>query len=229
MTCDICVATLYAWADCDDRPRREGTLHVAKRHIAHSTTSGLLFTDLVPAWAETDIEAAVHSRLQTKELPPAPMTPAAEHPERVERFIHRANLMVERGLLRSTDVAITDAWSPLRKLRNDGRVYTTLWELALQRGLQITDHVWRIQVGYAELSRISLCSIRALCRAFRRLEALHYLLRYPTAHDGRVATTYWVRSPNGCRAMLMANRCTHVRILRGRTIELRAQADGRDR
>lgn len=201
---------------------------MAKRQTAPSTTSGLLFTDLVPAWVETGIGDAVRSRLQANEIPPATMTPADEYPKQVESFIYRATLTVARGPLRPIDVAITDAWSPLCKLRNDGRVYAALWELANTRGHQMAEHVWRIQAGYAELSPISRCSVRALARAFERLEALHYLLRYPRAHEGTVATTYWVRSPEGCRAMLAANSCTHVRILRGRAIELCGQADGRE-
>lgn len=201
---------------------------MTKRHTVRSAISGLLFTDLMPPCSETDIGDASGGRPRLCQIPPVIVTKAAEYPNPVERFLNRATLTVARGPLLSTDVAITDAWSPLAKLRNDGRVYAALWELARERGRQMTEHVWKLQVGYAELSRVSLCSVRALARAFPRLAALQYAIRYPAAHDGKIATTYWVRSPEGCSALLASAGCTHVRILRGRAIELCGQADRRN-
>lgn len=201
---------------------------MAKRHTAKSETSGHLFTDLIPPCPETSIGDLSDGRSRLHQMPSATMPKAAEHPNQVERFLNRATLTVARGPLLSTDVAIADAWSPLAKLRNDGRVYAALWELARERGCQMTEHVWKLQVGYAELSRVSLCSVRALARAFPRLAALQYAIRYPAAHDGKIATTYWVRSPEGCSALLASAGCTHVRILRGRAIELCGQADQRN-
>lgn len=190
-----------------------------KRHTEQRGVSGLLFTDLVHAGVEEDKVGTADSYSSLADSAPVSNT-AAQYPEQIERFLRLQKLAVNQTAIRPTDIVIADALTPFAKMKNDQRIYRALWDLARERGQQITDSVWRIQIGYAVLARISHCSKRALGRAFLRLETLHYLLRYPVAHDGTIATTYWVRSPEACVAMLVVSGCTHVRILRGKARQL---------
>lgn len=191
-----------------------------RRQLDHHGFSGLLFTDFIPAGIDADSVGRAANFLSPANTVPTITAEATQYPEPVERFLRPQKLTVSQTAIRPTDILMADALTPLAKLRNDQRIYRLLWELARERGDQITESVWRIRVGYAALSRILDCSARALGRAFHRLEPLHYLLRYPVAHNGTVPTTYWVRSPEACKTMLAASGCTHVRIQRGKARQL---------
>jgi hypothetical protein len=129
-----------------------------------------------------------------------------------------------------TDQIIKDAYSPLRNYRNDVRAYISLIDLSQRCGKRINEYVWRVQVGYGILVPASGCSTRALERAWARLELLSYVLRYPKGHDGKVPTTYWVRTLEGMMAMFEGAGCTHFRVLRGKRIQLfRPKAIGKSK
>jgi hypothetical protein len=142
-------------------------------------------------------------------------------PETVSFLLNAPRVDVSEAELRFTDLRIENAFSIL--LKNDVKTYSALIRLAERDGERKSQYIWRVQVGYSVLVPESNCSTRALERAFPRLAALNYVIRYPEAHGGKIAATYWVRTPEGVMATFEASGCTHFRVLRGKRIQLLRQ------
>lgn len=201
---------------------------IALEHAGYSVPDSFLNQETVPIIVEIGGEEVMAFVLQLlgKE-------PEIRAPERIPiastkhstlsgllLFAGSPKLDVLRVPALCTDVAMENASTPLHHLRNDWNTYRALVRLADRDGERISEHISCVQVGYDKLIPASSCSSRALERAFPRLAALGYVYRYPVAHHGNVDTTYWVRSPEGVKAMYRDAGCTHVRRLRGNAVLL---------
>ncbi len=138
----------------------------------------------------------------------------------VHSFLTVPILGLEKLELRCSDNPVVDAQSLFQALRNDWNVYQALLRLARESGTKVADHVYQIQIGYADLAHASKCNARAIQRALPRLADRKYVYRCSVAHDGTHAATYWVRSEVGVMAMLEQSGCSHYRVLRGRRIQI---------
>ncbi|MGA3045123.1 MAG: hypothetical protein ABSD67_00745 [Terracidiphilus sp.] len=153
----------------------------------------------------------------------AKLAPAEPNP--VPAFLEASNLKVTRITSVAGIVHVESALTLLERDRNAKIFYAALLGLA-PNGVKVTDHIWRVQVGYTQLKELTHLSSRAILRLRPRLAAINYVVEYP-APRGRSPYTYWVRTEDGVIAMLKAAGCNYVRFFAdSMQIELLARAPG---
>ena len=129
-----------------------------------------------------------------------------------------AGLVVPTLVLRNDDRALTSCRVLFETYRNDGTIYDALVQIAMQRRTQIPGDMWAIRVGYTELAKASGCSRRTLQRAWPNLLKWGFVESI-APYQERVPKVYVVRSTAAVDAIYAAAGCTHIRIMRGGTIQ----------
>jgi hypothetical protein len=148
---------------------------------------------------------------------------APPEPNPVPAFLAASNLRVTKITEAAGTVEVKSAFTLLDKDKNAKIFYAALLGRA-STGVKVTEHIWRVQVGYTELRRLTRLSNRAILRLRPRLAAMNYVVEYPAAR-GRSSYTYWVRTEDGVMAMLKAVGCNYVRLFAdSMQIELLAHA-----